>query len=106
MYFKIIIKLLKILIFINLNNRARTQKKSSTIPTLVVDGRAYSTDEDKANLFADVLGETFTENGASTDFDSIISKLIIKEQSRFRNKRETSGNLLFMIQKIQECINK
>jgi len=53
-------------------NRARTQKKSSTIPTLIVDGRAYSTDEDKANLFADVLGETFTENGASTDFDSII----------------------------------
>ena len=53
-------------------NRARTQKKSSTIPTLVVDGKVHSTDEDKANLFASVLCETFTENGASTDFDSTI----------------------------------
>ena len=53
-------------------NRARTQKKSSTIPTLIVDGRVYSTDKDKENLFADVLSETFTENGASTGFDSII----------------------------------
>ena len=34
--------------------------------------RAYSTDEDKSNLFADVLGETFTENWASNDFDSAI----------------------------------
>ena len=34
------------------------------------------------------------------------SKLIIKEQSRFRNMRGTSDNLLFMTQKIQECLNR
>ena len=34
------------------------------------------------------------------------SKLIIKEQSGFRNKRGTSDNLLFMTQKIQECLNR
>jgi hypothetical protein len=31
--------------------------------------------------------------------------LIIKEQSGFRNKRGTADNLLFMTQKIQECLN-
>ena len=34
------------------------------------------------------------------------SKLIIKEQSGFRNRRGTSDNLLFMTQKIQECLNR
>ena len=59
-------------IFWQVINRARTQKKSSSIPTLIVDGRKYESDEEKANLFAKVLGETFTESGASTDFDSTI----------------------------------
>ena len=59
-------------IFWEVINRARTQKKSSSIPTLIVDGRKYESDEEKANLFAKVLGETFTESGASTDFDSTI----------------------------------
>ena len=30
--------------------------------------------------------------------------LIVKEQSGFRNKRGTADNLLFMSQKIRECI--
>ena len=30
--------------------------------------------------------------------------LIINEQSGFRNKRGTADNLLFMTQKIQECL--
>ena len=34
------------------------------------------------------------------------SILIIKEQSGFRNKRGTTDNLLFMTQKIQECLNR
>ena len=34
------------------------------------------------------------------------SKLIIKEQSGFRNRRVTSDNLVFMTQKIQECLNR
>ena len=59
-------------IFWQIINRARTQKKSSSIPTLLVDGRKYESDKDKANLFAKVLGETFTETGASTDFDSTV----------------------------------
>ena len=37
-----------------------------------MDGRKYESDKDKANLFAKVLGETFTETGASTDFDSTV----------------------------------
>ena len=59
-------------IFWQIINKARTQKKSSSIPTLIVDNKKYESDEDKANLFAKVLGETFTESGASTDFDSIV----------------------------------
>ena len=59
-------------IFWQIINRARTQKKSSAIPTLIVGDKKYESDEDKANLFAKVLGETFTESGASTDFDSIV----------------------------------
>ena len=33
-------------------------------------------------------------------------KLIIKEQSGFRSKRGTADNLVFITQKIQECINR
>jgi hypothetical protein len=34
------------------------------------------------------------------------TNLIVKEQSGFRNKRGTADNLLFMTQKIQECLNR
>ena len=33
-------------------------------------------------------------------------KLIIKEQSGFRSRRGTADNLVFITQKIQECINR
>jgi hypothetical protein len=59
-------------IFWKIINRARSPKKSSTIPDLIVGDRVYKTDEEKANLFALSLGETFTDGGPSTDFDSII----------------------------------
>ena len=59
-------------IFWKIINRARSPKKSSTIPDLIVGARVYKTDEEKANLFALSLGETFTDGGPSTDFGSII----------------------------------
>jgi hypothetical protein len=55
--------------FWNIINKARTQKSSSSIPTLVVGERFIKTDKDKANLFATSLAETFTEDIESTDFD-------------------------------------
>jgi len=47
-------------------------KKTSSIPKLVVDDRVYSSDEEKANLFRSILGETFTDGDPSTDFESVI----------------------------------
>jgi len=53
-------------------NRARPPKKTSSIPKLVFDDRVYSTDEEKANLFRSILGETFIDSGPSTYFESVI----------------------------------
>ena len=50
-------------IFWQIINQARSQKKASSIPTLVVGDLVYESDEDKANLFASILGKTFTETG-------------------------------------------
>ena len=55
--------------FWNVINRARTQKKSGSIPSLVSEGREFKSDEEKANLFASILGETFTLDSSSSDFD-------------------------------------
>ena len=41
-------------IFWKIINRARSPKKTSSIPKLVVDDRVYSTDEEKANLFRSI----------------------------------------------------
>jgi hypothetical protein len=58
-------------IFWQIINRARTHKKSTAIPTLISDGFLYESDEEKASLFASVLGKTYTEAGADcSDFDS------------------------------------
>ena len=49
-------------------NKSRTHKKSN-IPSLNYSNRVFKTDQDKANLFASILGETFTESEPSTEFD-------------------------------------
>lgn len=56
--------------FWNLINRTRAGKCSRYIPHLVYNGRTYSSDEEKAELFGLLLSETFSENRQSSDFDS------------------------------------
>ena len=63
--------------------RARSPKKPSLIPKLVVDDRVYSSDEEKANLFRSILGETFTDSGPSTDFESVIYNYVEEFVSGF-----------------------
>ena len=58
-------------IFWRIINKARAPKTISSIPTLVKGDRVYKTDEEKAELFRSVLGETFTDSGPSSDFDSV-----------------------------------
>jgi hypothetical protein len=38
----------------------------------LTDGKVFKTDAEKANLFRSVLGETFTNCGLSSDFDTTI----------------------------------
>jgi hypothetical protein len=59
-------------IFWKIINRARSPKRTSSIPNLVVGDRIHSSVEEKANLFRSILGETFTDSGPSTDFESVI----------------------------------
>jgi hypothetical protein len=59
-------------IFWNIINRARSQKNSSSIPTLRIGDSVFESDEEKANLFASILGKTFSEDVNSTDFDNVI----------------------------------
>ena len=53
-------------------NQAKNQKKSGEIPNLVLGNNVYKSNEEKANLFASILSETFTDNCTSSDFDSQI----------------------------------
>jgi hypothetical protein len=59
-------------IFWNIINRARSQKYSSSIPTLRIGDSVFESDEEKANLFASILGKMFSEDVNSTDFDNVI----------------------------------
>ena len=59
-------------IFCKLNNQARSPQKTTNFPNLVVENTVYKSDDETANLFKNILAETFTESGLSTDFDSVI----------------------------------
>ena len=52
-------------------NEAKRQKKSKSIPTLHHEGMIYKSDEEKVNLFASRLRETFTDDPVSPEFDVI-----------------------------------
>ena len=52
-------------------NRTRSPRKNMNIPTLIAGNKIYKSEEEKASLFRASLGETFTDGGHSSDFDSI-----------------------------------
>ena len=56
-------------VFWQIINRARSSKSSSSIPTLQVGDLVYEKYKEKAELFASVLTDTFTDAGSSSDFD-------------------------------------
>ena len=60
-------------------NKTRSQKNSSSIPILTVDGKNFELDKDKADLFASYLGEMFTLDffGFCSDFHVKIEKFIL-----------------------------
>ena len=70
-------------IFWKIINRARCPQKTSSIPTLVLGDRVYKSDEEKANLFRSILGETFTDSGPSTDFEKVIYNYVEEFISSF-----------------------
>ena len=70
-------------IFWKIINRARCPQKTSSIPTLVLGDRVYKSDEEKANLFRTILGETFTDSGPSTDFENVIYNYVEEFVSSF-----------------------
>ena len=47
-------------------------KKATSISNLVFKDQVYESDEKEANLFRSFLGETFTDNDPSTNFESVI----------------------------------
>ena len=82
-------------IFWKIINRARSPKKTSSIPKLVVDDRNYITDGEKANLFRSILGETFTDSGPSTDFESVIYNYVEEFVSGFDYSDENFSKVTF-----------
>ena len=50
------------------------------------------------------LAERIIKNRLYSFLES--NKLLVNSQSGFRNNRSTSDNLIFMTQKIQECLNR
>ena len=82
-------------IFWKIINRARSPKKTPSIPKLVVDDRVYSTDEEKANLFRSILGETFTDSGPSTDFESVIYNYVEEFVSGFDYSDDNFSKVTF-----------
>jgi hypothetical protein len=83
-------------IFWKIINRARSPKKTSSIPNLVVGDRIYSSDEEKANLFRSILGETFTDSGPSTDFESTIYNYVEEFVSNFDYSDENFSKVSFV----------
>ena len=62
--------------FWSIINKAKQQKKSGTIPSLTFQNRVIKTDEEKANVFASILSETFTDDCTSTEFDTQIHRYV------------------------------
>jgi hypothetical protein len=83
-------------IFWKIINRARSPKRTSSIPNLVVGDRIYSSDEEKANLFRSILGETFTDSGPSTDFESTIYNYVEEFVSNFDYSDENFWKVSFV----------
>ena len=83
-------------LFWKIINRARSPKRTSSIPNLVVGDRVYSSDEEKANLFRSILGETFTDSGPSTDFESTIYNYVEEFVSNFDYSDENFSKVSFV----------
>jgi hypothetical protein len=83
-------------IFWKIINRARSPKRTSSIPNLVVGDRINSSDEEKANLFRSILGETFTDSGPSTDFESVIYNYVEEFVSNFDYIDENFSKVSFV----------
>ena len=58
--------------------------------------RVYSSDEEKANLFRSILGETFTDSGPSTDFESPIYNYVEEFVSNFDYSDENFSKVSFV----------
>jgi hypothetical protein len=61
-----------------------------------VGDRVYSSDEEKANLFRSILGETFTDSGPSTDFESTIYNYVEEFVSNFDYSDENFSKVSFV----------
>jgi hypothetical protein len=83
-------------LFWKIINRARSPKRTSSIPNLVVGDRVYSSDEEKANLFRSILGETFTDSGPTTDFESVIYNYVEEFVSNFDYSDENFSKVSFV----------
>jgi hypothetical protein len=58
--------------------------------------RKLSSDEEKANLFRSILGETFTDSGPTTDFESVIYNYVEEFVSNFDYSDENFSKVSFV----------
>ena len=56
--------------------QGQAKKNSVTIPSLLFEEKAIKTDEEKVNVFAAILSETFTDDYASNEFDNQIHSFV------------------------------
>ena len=91
-------------------NKARKKDSSDAIPTLTKDGVDFKSDEEKANIFAEKLANTFNETNP-TDFDNEfkqnVDQIICEKQyeANYQDKQTVLITLLDLTKAIKNLNN-
>jgi len=88
-------------------NQTRKKNNSDSIPTLTKDGVDYKTDEEKANLFAEKLKNTFNESDP-LDFDNVFKQKIdeIINDKQYEDKYQNKETIIITMVELTKAIKK
>ena len=90
--------------FWNIINRAKSPKQSPSIPSLRKNNNAYKSDEEKANLFASLLKETFCDVNSNEEFDQVFKAEVLKTVSHHNLVNDYRSFSPIVIQKALESL--
>ena len=84
-------------------NRVRSSKKSPSIPTLVINNVKFETNLEKANFFASILSETFSDTCSDAEFDDKFKSEVLQ---RVKNHFFIHDFVPFSVSDIYKVIKK